>query len=295
MKPIGSDGRPIPTPPEAHPWRDGLFVVGKYGLRTGVGFLVFGVVTELIANQTWLARDWNQIGLVLLRMAVLSLAGGMVLVAALTLIVMASWPFTATRRGHKLERQIDRLTPECMEEVFDVVRREVAAARDDRMRRGWSDWLAWLQARAAKRRTIGGAPGSWTMGPDPKALLMVGALAALFAGAALWMTVALIGQEPEAWLFLFPTALSGYGAYLFGKVATLRVELTPDRLALYRFWRPLWSASRQTVIVIEDPKAAPAAYRVFDNTTGKTTGMITAAPFRSSDLETLADWFRAPG
>ena len=294
MKPVGSDGKPIPTPPEAHPWRDGLLAVGKYGLRTGLGFLVFGVVMELIANQTWLARDWTQIGPALLRAAALSLGGGMLLVAALALIVMASWPFTARHRGHKLERQIDRFTPECLEEALAAARREIQDAQDDRMRRGWSDWLAWLQARGAKRRTIGRAPASWAMGPNPKVLMMVGAVAALFAGSALWMTVALIGQEPEPWLFVFPAALCGYGAYRFGKVATLRVELTPDRLTLYRFWRPLWSTSRDLATVIEDPKAAPAAYRVFDNTTWKTTGMITAAPFRSSDLEALADWFRLP-
>ncbi|PIB93942.1 hypothetical protein [Caulobacter sp. FWC2] len=290
MNPVGSDGRPIPTPPVAHPWRRELLAVGKSGLGLGLLFLLVGPTINLIANPAWLARGWSEIGLTLLRTVAACLIAGQLISATFVLVYLACWPLIRKQRGYRLERQIDRLSPEMLAESVEVAEAAADAAQNERMRRGWADWGEWLQARAALRRALSQAPPSWAAGPKPSGLAKVSIIPALLIGFSVWMVAALASQAPEPWLYVFPAGSSVYAAYLYGKVATLRVELTADRLTLRRFWRTVWSIPRETAAVGQSPKTGD--YGVFDKTTGKEIGVIAATPFKTSDLETLADWFR---
>ncbi len=294
MKPLGSDGRPIPTPPDQESWRDVLATIGKNGLRTGASFLVVGLVTALISYKTWLAKGWSEIAWALLRAVGIFLGGGVALVAATSLLGLVFWPLMRKSSGYKLERAIDRLSPEELAQAIEDARRSMRDAQDARIGRGWADWLEWLQARAAKRQVISRAPLSWSGRPDPRSLIVVSLIGALFAGFGVWAAVTMALQQPDPWLFVFPLGMGGFGAYIYGQVATQRIELTPDRLGFYKFWRPVWSISREHAVVGEDPEAYPSAYRVFDRTTQKSVGVIVASPFRVDDLEALADWFPFP-
>lgn len=293
MKPIGSDGRPIPTPPIARPWRDELLATGKLGLVLGCFFVLIGPTINLIANSASLGRGGAEIGLTLLRAVGACLVAGQLVAAAFVLAYLAAWPLIRGGRGRKLERQIDRFSPTMLVQMIESARAKADAAQDARLRCGWVDWADWLQARAAMRRTLSRGPLSWTVGPKPGALAVAGALPALLVGFSVWMVAALAGQAPEPWLYLLPAGLCAYAAYSLCKVATLKIELTADRLVLRRFWRPVWSAPREAVVVWQNPRTG--LYGVLEKATGREVGAIAASPFRANDLEMLADWFSFSG
>jgi len=286
MKPIGSDGKPIPTPPDERTGREILAGYMRQGLFLAA--VVIGSIGLLVVLQQppFTRFSWNAFAqkLAVLPILITVLIVGFGLVG--TVLSYLTWPFRRRDAGRTYERRISRLSPEQVADEIARSRAVLADLRDPRKRRDAEHWLAWLERQP-------------NISPQARTGLAVGTYRpsmAVCVWAGVWATLAWIGG---GWKFLDNPDWAG--GILFGFVAlmftgffvsnlTERLELTADSLAYYTFGRRLWSAPREHIATREEG-AGSSTYELYDVRTGKRLGQIKGLSFGVDTVEALADLF----
>lgn len=300
MKPLGRDGREIPTPPNMiRSWRERLR--GYAGLALAMA--AAACAADLLRNggrylavfeAGWAAAAQEAAFIVAQAVAAGALVGGFS-----ALIDAAFSQRTRKRIGRILEQDVAALTAGELAQEIAVVRDGLARVPNARLRVAHADWLAWLEAQAAARPVEAlDRPLEWVLRPTPAVQIMKLCIGGSLLGLSVWVGVDSIG-EPEISGFTTAMAvgLAGLGVGLIASMWTLCIQLTPERLELRAFWRTRWAVARDRAEiragVVRDGEAAPG-YGVFDTQTGKQVGRIAATLFRAADLQKLAALFPPP-
>lgn len=286
MKPLGSDGRPIPTPPDARDdgeiladfWREKLqplaWLLGAAGLHV------------LLGEPPFLGFAWAS------GVRVIAYGLGFLIVVFILfglfdwMLRAALWPLRRQAIGRGMERRAARYSPEQIVEEIQAARRALEQAGNERQRRGGQRWLAWLEARSnippMERKAL--VPGVYRPTLSAWAMDVAGIAAVLAAGA--WLDR--LPQAHGAWV------LAG-GATLFlawrliGRFSE-RLELTADTLAYHSHGRERWSAPRAQIAADENGSGW-ASYTLYDMSTGALLGTVRGATFGGKVIEALADLF----
>jgi hypothetical protein len=286
MKPIGSDGRPIPTPPDERTGGEILAGYVRQGLFLLALLLGFGGLLIVLSQPPFTKFGWNAVAqkLALMPIMITILIVGFGVVG--TILNYATWPFRRKDAGRTYERRIARMSPDQVADEIARSRAVLAELREPRKRRSWERWLNWLERQPNVR-------------PEARTSLVAGTYHPTLAArvwAGIWAAGALIGG---GWMFLNrPDWASGilFGVvalvfnWVFVKNITERLELTVDSLTYYAYGRRRWSAPREHIATREEGVGS-SSYDLYDARTGRMLDRIEGSTFGVDTVEALADLF----
>jgi hypothetical protein len=303
MKPIGSDGVPIPTPPEpTPPWPTRAVSYLVQSLTFAALFLVAVLVRIAFDYKAALSDGWVEFARRMALVLGLSLLMGFALPALYALCTLVCRPWSRRSAGKKLEQQVASLGLDQLDEEIEHARAAVREVADGSQRDGWAAWLAWLETkrRARAARAPFAPPGeavrNWTIRPAIGPQVLLACIGAPFIALAVAAVVSEWGHV--SWIgWASAVVLLCLGGWCMGEVSSVRIRLTPDCLKLRRWWLTRWSVPRERAELREgligDGNLVPG-YRVLDRSTGAKVGEIVAVQFRRADLLKLAAMFAPP-
>lgn len=286
MKPIGSDGRPIPTPPDERTGGEILAGYVRQGLFLLALLLGFGGLFIVLCQPPFTKFGWNPIAQ---KLALLPIVITILIVAfgfVGTILSYATWPFRRKDAGRTYERRIARMSPEQVADEIARSRAVLADLRDPRKRRSWERWLTWLERQPNIRPEARSSLGVGTYRPTMAARVWAGIWAAgtLIGGG--WMVL----DRPDwAGGILFGVVALIF-AVMFVKTVTERLELTGDSLTYYAFGRWRWSTPREHIATREDGVGS-SSYDLYDARTGRLLDRVEGSTFGVDTVEALADLF----
>ncbi|ATC25815.1 hypothetical protein EIB18_15480 [Caulobacter vibrioides] len=284
MKPIGSDGKPIPTPPSLLSFWEVVGVYGRLGLWLGALFIGAVGIFILMDQPPFVQMGWS--GLVQQLAAVVALIA--IVIPALqvffALTNRASGSLRPGRYGRLFERRFARFTPQQIEDILQDARAILATMSDSPKRRAWARWVEWLEQRSNLPLAERSGLKIGVYHPRRSKLWIDGAGVALVGALGSWLI-----WDQRSWMGWAFLGVLG-SLFTWGLLATLteRLELSDDSLSYYAFRRQQWSVPRQHVALRE---AGSSEYQIYDVRTGRLLGEVKGETFGADIVEALADLF----